>query len=111
MTLSTTLNWNTKNDVNKSMERRTLNIHSDDDDDDKDNNDIGNNVDSVSKQSSVYSLNAIQEEMEREAMSADMRSRGNRSRVNNEETNTACNKTIWHTNQQATERTARISMG
>ncbi len=60
--------------------------------DDKDNGNNGNDDDYVSKQSYVYSLNAIQQEMKREAMSADMRSRGKRSRVNNEETNTAHKK-------------------
>ena len=93
-------------------ERRTVNIHSndDDDDDDEDNDDNGDNDNSVSKQSSVYSLNVIQEEMEREAISADMRSRGKRSRVINEETNTACKEIIRRTNRQITGRPARISM-
>ena len=103
-------NWNMKNDVDKLMERRTVNIHSNVDDD-NDNDDNGNDDDSVSEQSSVYSLNAIQEEMEREAMSADMRSRGKRSRVINEETNTACKEMIQHTNRQTTGRTARVTMG
>ncbi len=102
--------WNTKNDVDKLTERRTVNIHSDDDDD-KDNNDTGNDDDSVSKQSSVYGLNGIQEEMEREAMSADIRSRGKESRVNNEETSTAQKEKIRRTNRQATGKTARISTG
>ena len=99
-----------KNDVNKLTERRTVNIHSDDDDD-KDNNNNVNDDDSLSDQSSVYSLNAIQEEKEREAMSADVRSRGKRSRVNDEENNTARKEKIQRTNQQATGRTARFSTG
>ncbi len=33
-------NWNTKNDIDKSTELRTVNVHSDDDDD-KDNDDNG----------------------------------------------------------------------
>ena len=48
-------NWNTKNDVDKLMERRTVYIHSndDDDDDDEDNDNNGNDDNSVSEQSSV----------------------------------------------------------
>ena len=44
---------------------------------------------SPSGDSSVYNRNAIQEEMEREAMSAGMRSSRKRSRDNNEENSTA----------------------
>ena len=99
-----------KNEVDELMERRTVNIHSNDDDD-WDSYDNGNVDDSVSDQSSVYSLNAIQDKMESDAMSADMRSRGKISRFNNEENNTARKEKIWRTNQQATGRTARISTG
>ncbi len=75
-------NWNAKNDVDKLGGRRTINIDSDDDYD-KDNDYNGNDDGSLGGQSSDCSMNAIQKEMEREAMSADMRSRGKRSRVIN----------------------------
>ena len=87
-------NWNAKNDVNNLGGRRNVNIHSNDDED-EDNDYNGNDDGSLGGQSSDRSMNAIQEEMEREAISADMRSRGKRSRVNNEETNTAHKGMMW----------------
>ena len=53
----------------------------------------------------------IQEEREREAMSAGMRSSGKRSRDNNEENNTARKEKMWCTDQQATGRTVMVSAG
>ncbi len=103
-------NWNAKNDVDNLGDRRNVNIHIDDDDD-EDNNYNGNDDDSLGEQSSDLSMNVIQEEMEREAISADMRSRRKRSRVNNEETNTACKRRMRRTNGQTTGRSARISTG
>jgi hypothetical protein len=95
-------NWNTKNDVDKLMERRNGNVNNDDD---------VNNDDYSSNQSSVYSRNAIQEEMEREAMSVGMRSKGKRFRVNNEENSTAHEEKIWRNTPHATGSTSRISTG
>ena len=56
-------------------------------------------------------MNAIQEEMEREAISTDIRSRRKRSRVNNEETNTTRKETMRRTNGQIAGRSVRISTG
>ncbi len=67
-------NWNTKIDVKKLTNRRTVNDNSNEEvDEDNDNNE--NDEDCLSDQSSVYSQNVIQEELEREAMYAGMRSR------------------------------------
>ena len=103
-------NWNAKNDVNNLGDRRNVNIHIDDDDD-EDNDYNGNDDDSLGEQSSDLSMNVIQEEMEREAISAEIRSRRKRSRVNNEETNTARKEMMRRTNGQIAGRSVRISTG
>ena len=99
-------NWNAKNDVDNLGDRRHVNIHSDEDDDDEENDEV-----SLGEQSSDLSMNAIQEEMEREAISADIGSRRKRSRVNNEEANTARKETMRRTNGHIAGRSVRISTG
>ena len=99
-------NWNAKNDVDNLGDRRHVNIHSSEDDDDEDSDEV-----SLGEQSSDLSMNAIQEEMEREAISADIGSRKKRSRVNNEEANTARKETMRRTNGHIAGRSVRISTG
>ena len=96
-------NWNTKKDVKKSDSTRNDNDGNNYNDDD--------NEESSDNESSEYSLNAIQEEIEREAMSAGMKSNRKRSREdNNDENNTASKEHMRHTNQQKVGTIARVSM-